>query len=204
MFMLNGWKRMIQMIPKFNWINIWIRLVWFVQMKSVELSMNSMLAEIDMNSKIKFHCFFIVNRVVVNIFDVRHVQQNFAESVQHCITILRIIQYKRCETGIWIEWFCIGLSETGVFDEEYTSCTLLFKLLSGNTWCREQGNCWFIKCLFFFVLFCFHFIGKSFFKAHGINVAEELRQKPQATTPKCPVEGCAKPALATYENRFCE
>ncbi len=43
-----------------------------------------------------------------------------------------------------------------------------------------------------------------FFKANRINVQEELRQKPQANGPGCPVEGCTRAASVTCENRFCE
>jgi hypothetical protein len=42
------------------------------------------------------------------------------------------------------------------------------------------------------------------YKAHNINVTEELQQKPQATGLECPVEGCRKAPSATCENRFCE
>jgi hypothetical protein len=42
------------------------------------------------------------------------------------------------------------------------------------------------------------------FKANQINVQEELRQKPQANGPGCPVEGCTRAASVICENRFCE
>ncbi len=42
------------------------------------------------------------------------------------------------------------------------------------------------------------------FKTHNINYAEELRQKPVATGPVCPVEDCNKAPIVACENRFCE
>jgi hypothetical protein len=57
-------------------------------------------------------------------------------------------------------------------------------------------------CIFVSVFSC-NYISISF-KAHKINVPEELRQKPQATGPGCPVEGCLKAASVTCDNRFCE
>jgi hypothetical protein len=55
----------------------------------------------------------------------------------------------------------------------------------------------------FFCAFSFYYI-YIFFKAHQINVTEELRQKPQATGLVCPVEDCKRATSAACENRFCE
>jgi hypothetical protein len=41
-------------------------------------------------------------------------------------------------------------------------------------------------------------------KAHKIDHAEELRQKPTATGPVCPVEDCKNASSVACENRFCE
>ena len=103
----------------------------------------------------------------------------------------------------WIQLFCIDLSETKLLNEKDTSCTLLFELFSRNSRCWQWWDYSIVNCSFCCCC-CFIFIWKSLFKAHRVNVNEELRQKPQASSPKCPVEGCTRAASATCENRFCE
>ena len=58
-------------------------------------------------------------------------------------------------------------------------------------------------CIFFLMSFI-HIVLIFLCKAHQIDVIEELRQKPIAIGPACPVEGCKNAPSVTCENRFCE
>ncbi len=101
-------------------------------------------------------------------------------------------------------FFRIDLYSTQLYNAKESTCSLLFKLFSGNSWCRSGWNYSTIDCLYIVFYISFLYQIYILFKAHQINVVEELRQKPQATGLVCPVEGCRNAPSATCENRFCE